>query len=263
MAISPRDVAVDPNGDIYVLAHAAGTSGQKLAPDGTILSVHDAETGRQVETIAVPSTGGLAVDRGGRLLAVSDRQVVRVVRDGNHWPVVSAGLSEPYGLAVGPSGGIYVTDLDRPFTIRVFEPGGKPAGRYGREGSLQGAVSTDKLYVPLGLAVDAQGNVIVAEQMISRVQKLSPRWKTMWAEYAIYAENICHDVRRPEIAYGCSGSNNSSVCEYALDLETGGWELTKFWYMPGAHPTLNIQGFTTHGSGSIHLNGHQFYYVAH
>jgi hypothetical protein len=148
-----------------------------LGFEDTILEL-DWKTGRQVRAFSVPRPAGLAVDGSGRLLAVSDRRLVRVdTRSGAVNPVVTAGLSYPWGVAVDRAGNVYVTDQGSAMDVKVFDatgrllrtvgkPGGRPwIGRYDPEGML----------LPAGIAVDREGKIWVTEH------DDTPRRVSVWA----------------------------------------------------------------------------------
>lgn len=71
------------------------------------------------------------------------------------------GLNQPYGVAVGHNGNVYITDSNSRQVLRL------PAGS-----ASQTALPFRGLNSPEGVAVDASGNVYVADAMRSRVLKL-------------------------------------------------------------------------------------------
>jgi hypothetical protein len=82
-------------------------------------------------------------------------------------------LEGPDKLAFDAQGNLYVTEvgipLKGPARIQKFSPTGKPLAHWGSFGSGPG-----QFINPIGIAVDHQGEIYVAEEANPRVQKLSP-----------------------------------------------------------------------------------------
>jgi hypothetical protein len=83
-------------------------------------------------------------------------------RDG---PAASAAFNHPEGIAVAPDGSVVVADtLDA--AVRRYKDGAVTtvAGAPGRFGSQDGPVATASFKFPVGVAVDASGDIFVADQ---------------------------------------------------------------------------------------------------
>jgi sugar lactone lactonase YvrE len=131
----------------------------------------------------------LALDREGNLL-VSDRNMHRVRKINSNGMVVTvAGETEGFadgqgraarfnttrGLAVDAGGNIYVADRNN-HSIRKITPGGTVstlAGN-GTAGYADGAGAAARFDNPLGIAVDAKGNVYVADTYNDRIRRIAP-----------------------------------------------------------------------------------------
>lgn len=76
-------------------------------------------------------------------------------------------LERPIGIAVGPSGDVYVTDAQ----LRVvrFNPAGEFLGQWGGEGDGRGEFRN-----PVGVAVDRNGAVFISDYEQDRIQKFTP-----------------------------------------------------------------------------------------
>jgi hypothetical protein len=125
----------------------------------------DKTEARVVKSIPLPRPGQLAFDTEGSLLAISDRQVVRVPLEGEAPPavVVPPGhLDRPSGLAVDAQGRVLVAD-QASGTIKVFDKAGQPAGSIGSGRPTAGAWDPATLEKPMQVAVDAKGRVWVAD----------------------------------------------------------------------------------------------------
>ncbi|MFI1973247.1 hypothetical protein BLA24_06195 [Streptomyces cinnamoneus] len=139
----PRAVAVERTGHVLV-AEWKGHRVRRIAPDGTITTV--AGTG-------VPGYGG----------------------DGG--PAVDALLNEPGGLALDDEGNLYVADYWN-HRIRRISPDGlivtvAGTGRPGHGGDGGPALAA-RFNEPRGLALDARGNLYVAEWKGHRVRRIAP-----------------------------------------------------------------------------------------
>ncbi len=74
-------------------------------------------------------------------------------------PAALGTFNEPWGVAVGPDGSVYVSDTWN-HRIQKFTPTGKPLSAWGIFGQGETLLS---LYGPRGIAVDSQGRVYVAD----------------------------------------------------------------------------------------------------
>lgn len=83
-------------------------------------------------------------------------------------------LQRPIGIAVAPSGDVYVTDA----RLRVvrFNAAGEVLGAWGREGEGPGEFRN-----PLGIAVGRDGSVYVTDYELDRVQKFTPSGESLLA----------------------------------------------------------------------------------
>ncbi|MGI9119569.1 MAG: right-handed parallel beta-helix repeat-containing protein [Acidimicrobiales bacterium] len=139
----PFDVAVDAEGNVYI-ADAADYRIRKVDPSGIIT------------TVAGDGTAGFSGDGG---------------------PATAAQLSNPVGLDVDVEGNLYIVDQSNSRVRRVdadtgiittVAGGGAPA-----DGVGDGLVATEaQLNSPSDVAVDAQGNLYIADQGNNRVRRV-------------------------------------------------------------------------------------------
>mgnify|MGYP001825757947 CR=1 FL=1 len=77
------------------------------------------------------------------------------------------GFDQPRGIAIGPEGSLYVTDLNN-HRVVVFDELGGYVGEWGSYGS-----STGMFIFPAGIAVASDGSVLVSDSGNHRVQRFS------------------------------------------------------------------------------------------
>ena len=205
----PFDVAIAPTGEIYVLdpqlgvvfkfdgdGAPAGTIGGQLGtyrPRGLGLdragNVYVADTGRDRVLVLSPEGELLrtvdktnarfqqptdaAVDEAGNLYVVdpTEQLLLKFGPDGGlllDWGISSTNTIDSPHLAVTPLGEIVVTDPAQHGLV-VFGPDGQPLGTLALA-SVEGALET-----PVGVAIDAEGNIYVADKGDGSVKKY--RWE--------------------------------------------------------------------------------------
>ncbi|MCI1187805.1 hypothetical protein MON38_10270 [Hymenobacter sp. DH14] len=91
-------------------------------------------------------------------------------------PAAAARFNLPHGVAVDAAGTVYVADTEN-HTIRKITPAGSVttlAGMARQKGSADGAGPAARFYHPVGVAVDAAGNVYVADNGNHAIRKVAP-----------------------------------------------------------------------------------------
>ncbi|MCH8266466.1 MAG: hypothetical protein IH846_03000, partial [Acidobacteria bacterium] len=197
-------VAVDGSGNLYI-ADTGNNRIRRVALDGTITTVAGSGgTGRLAGALSGdggPATSarlnlpsGVAVDAGGSLyIADTVNQRVRKVSStgtittlagnnlfkfsGDGGPATSASLNFPTSAALDALGNLYIADLGN-HRVRKVTPGGTittvagsgPPGAFSGDG---GSATSASLNLPSGVAVDAAGNLFIADLINERVRKVS------------------------------------------------------------------------------------------
>jgi hypothetical protein len=148
-----------------LLLLGSGTGDPPIPPQlGQRISLYATDDGRLLEDIPISHPAALEFDSDGRLLAVSDGQIVRVpLGGGSPEPVITEGLGRPAGLTVDAEGRIYVAD-DAAHVVRRFTPDGRADMVIGTPGGIDlGPYDPERMSHPRGLAIDTRGRLWVAE----------------------------------------------------------------------------------------------------
>ncbi|HZZ20386.1 MAG TPA: immunoglobulin domain-containing protein [Opitutaceae bacterium] len=192
----PFRLTVDPSGNIFVSDFSNNTI-RKITPGGTVSTF----AGTPTKAGATDGTGsaalldgpvGIAADSNGNIyVAEQTNNIVRKFTPagvsstfaGTAGAVGSAdgtgaaaSFRLPAGLAVDPSGNVYVADYGND-TIRKITPGGVVttlAGVTSNPGHKDGTGTAASFYLPVGLVSDSSGNLYVAEQANNDIRKVTP-----------------------------------------------------------------------------------------
>jgi sugar lactone lactonase YvrE len=207
---APGGVAVDAAGNVYI-ADTGDNEIRRVSPRGLISRVAGngqacasapacgdgaAATGARLN---VPS--GLAVDSSGRLYVVddADNEVRRVYRGtitrfagtgvacasapacGDGRAATRAQLNQPEGVAIGPSGSVYVADWGDG-EVRVISRTGTISTAAGSSATCSappncgdgGPASRALLGAPQGVAVDRAGDLLIADTQNQELRMVTP-----------------------------------------------------------------------------------------
>jgi len=191
---SPLAIAADGSGNLFV-ADSGNSTIRKIASDGTVSTL----AGTAGSSGSVDGTGavarfsnpsGIVVDASGNLyVADAGNSTIRLVTPsgvvttiaGQARPVVFDGtgagahFAGPSDVALDSSGNAYVADASS-CTIRKITPAGVTttlAGQTGVAGTANGIGTAAQFNGPLGVAVDASGNVYVADTNNCAIRKIA------------------------------------------------------------------------------------------
>jgi sugar lactone lactonase YvrE len=194
---SPRFLALDHDGNLYISDEAAGWI-RKVGLDGIITTfagkggIGDFGDGGPAKDALMESPNGLAFDRNGNLLITDkgNHKIRRVDRNGiittfagtgeagysgDDGPAISAMLYSPTALTVDPDNNIYVSDTGN-HVIRRITPDGTihtvaGNGLVGSDGDGGSALNA-RMVAPAGLASDRLGNLYIADENAYRIRKV-------------------------------------------------------------------------------------------
>ncbi|HEV8145301.1 MAG TPA: hypothetical protein VGP79_02920 [Bryobacteraceae bacterium] len=201
-ALAPLAVTVGPTGIVYItdfltsgirridtngrIRTIAGSAGSGFSGDGgPALSAKFNFT--LYPSLAIDSTGALLVgdNQNGRVRRITADQRVATVAgnglyrfSGNGGPATSASLNFPLGIATDSAGNIYIAETLQ-MRVRKITPDGTISvvagnGIQGYTGDGGPAVNASLSY-PSSVALDAQGNLYVADTVNSVIRKIDTR----------------------------------------------------------------------------------------
>ncbi|OHE78890.1 MAG: hypothetical protein A3G75_09890, partial [Verrucomicrobia bacterium RIFCSPLOWO2_12_FULL_64_8] len=197
---SPSGVAVDSAGNVYV-ADANNDTVRKVTPSGVVTTLAGASDSwgstdgigsaakfASPSSVAVDSAGNIYVADGsnhtirkitptGQVSTLAGTAGVRGSADGiSEAARFNFNSSNPGGIAVDKTGNVYLADSGNRL-IRKISPQGVVttiAGNTHLVGSVDGIETAVSFDSPSGIAVDAAGNVFVADRGAHTVRKVSP-----------------------------------------------------------------------------------------
>ena len=195
---NPKGLEIGPDGALYIsdgLNHRV----RRLGLDGTITTIAgngaaaSAGDGGPATAASIRVPRGLDFDAGGNLyVAEGDGHRIRRVSpdgiittvagtgaagyNGDLIPATSAQLADPHGVVVDGSGRLFVADSDN-HRIRMIETDGTISTVSGTGAAADGAGGAVAVYSaignPRGLAVDAAGDVYIADTGNHRIRKVT------------------------------------------------------------------------------------------
>jgi uncharacterized protein (TIGR03437 family) len=208
-------VAVDASGNLFI-ADTGNNRIRKVSASGIITTV----AGNGASTPGDLGNGGFSGDGG---------------------PATSAALSNPNGVAVDTSGNLFIADLDNNRIRKVSASGiittyagsGTPGVSgtptyYGGFSGDGGPATAALLSYPSGVAVDASGNLFIADYLNNRIRKVTA------------SSGIITTVA----GSGAFGWGNTCYCDSGSFSGDGG---------PATSATLHLSGVAVDASGNLFI----------
>ena len=193
--LDPQGVAVDAAGDVYIadtgqnrLREVSGLYIKTVAGTGTAGS---AGAGFLAASAELSSPGGVAVDAAGnvyvadtannRVQEISGGTIITVAGIGtpgslgDNGPATSAQLNQPTGVAVDSLGNVYIADsgnnkVRRVSGVTITTVAGNGTAGFGGD---NGPAVAAQLSSPQSVALDANGNLYIADSSNQRVRVVS------------------------------------------------------------------------------------------
>jgi sugar lactone lactonase YvrE len=190
---SPQGLAFDSEGNLFI-ADPGNSRVRKVTPAGLITTVAGGGNGGDGSLatqagLSVPA--GIVLDKSGNLYIVDyGNGQVRMVSastgiistiagtgatgfSGDGGPATQASFTNPDGIAIDSSGNLYIADVYSS-RIRKFFPGGIITTVAGGGSSLgdNGPATQAQLNGPQGVAVDASGNLYIADTYDERIRRV-------------------------------------------------------------------------------------------
>jgi sugar lactone lactonase YvrE len=255
---SPQGVAIAPNGDLYI-ADTSNNMVEKVTPDGTLSVI--AGDGSSSSPTPGPATSselgyveGVGVDQAGNVyIADPTNNVIEKVTPGGTLsiyagtsgnsgtptpgPATDTTLDEPEGVAVDPSGNIYIADYDNSLVEKVTPSGTLSifAGTPGSSGTPSPGLATgEPLGGPDGVATDPSGDVYIADYSDSLVEKV-----TLDGMLSI----VAGDGSTSAPTYGAVAVGSSVSSPFGVAAEPDG----TFFTADGDYFTVDRIGYATPG----------------
>lgn len=195
---APNSVAVDAAGNVYIVDYGNNAI-RKVTPDGIIHTVAGIGTsgfsgdGGPAINAELDNPNGVIVDAIGNLYIIdhSNNRIRKVTTDGiintfagtalagfdgDGGPATSAKLNSPRGVTVDAAGNVYIADFSNNRIRKVTTDGiihtiaGQQLGGYTGDG---GPAINAKLDAPMGIAVDAAGNIYIASYSNDCIRKIT------------------------------------------------------------------------------------------
>jgi sugar lactone lactonase YvrE len=180
----PIGIAVDSAGNLFVTQDATnGKPIRKITPGGVVTTPVSTNGGCYLYTME-----GIAVDAGDNLYVVNGYQICRItpagvsaVLAGGYYNGSADGtgstaqFNNPIGITVDYYGNLFVADTGNDTVRKVTSAGVVTTfvGSAGSQGSTDGTGSAARFTQPMGIAVDANGNLYVNDNGNKTVRKIS------------------------------------------------------------------------------------------
>lgn len=189
---NPTDVAIGPMGNIYV-ADSSNHRIRKITPAGVVTTFAGSGTAGTTNGSATVARfnlpRSLAADASGNIYVAdtTNHRIRKVTPAGEvstfagsgtvgttNGSATAARFSSPDGIALDKDGNAYVADRGNNRIRKVTTDGTVSTLAGTTAGSANGTGTAAQFTAPRGVAVDAEGNVFVADTGNNRIRKITP-----------------------------------------------------------------------------------------
>ena len=236
----------------YEICDLASAAGRLYVPCRrlNVIRIYDRETGEQVEVFeGIDAPRGIAVAPDGTMYVVSGTRILRYDSDGRLDKTVVEGLSDPWDVELDGSGTLLVSDMGASHQVKRYAPDGRLLETFGPQRdprAMDGRL--DRMFYPMGLAIDAQGRVIVAELGHGRLLARQPdgTWAPVVEAFGMGGNNGGATFRPddPQWLFTSNrhmrfGGTMTSLSLYRTGLRRPGWEVVRRW--PAVAPVQSTE----------------------
>jgi sugar lactone lactonase YvrE len=272
----PSGVACDAAGNLYI-ADYVNNRIRKVAPNGIITTVAGGGgSGLGDGAVATNATlfgpSGVALDAHGNLYLADNgnNRIRRMATNGiittvagngtgtyagDGGPATNASLYNPKGVALDAVGNLYIADY-RNDRIRMVTTNGIITTVAGQSGSGYsgdgGPATTATLFLPSGVALDAFGNLYIADQNNNRIRQVAANGIITTVAgngvgtYAGDGSAATNASLSNPVGVALDVSGNLYVADYFND------RVRKMWLF-ASYPTLNLGPVTSANAGNYSL----------
>jgi len=229
------------------------------------IDIYDAEKATKIgeyRDIAKPQ--GVATDSAGNLFVCSEQHIVRITPTGERNVIVRKGLVAPWSLTVDAAGNLFVCDLGTQ-QVKKFSPNGKLRLTIGvKGGSFGGKITPTGFAMPMAVAVDPKGNILIADRIHWRVQVFASDGKRLVQSRMACGTNVpfLHPTK-PEWLFGEGWSAfGLHLTRYHLDWKKKTWRLDSMWQIRLKQEFADFENILRHGGSwwAVELHGQTYIY---
>lgn len=191
---NPTGMTTDASGNVYV-ADAYNNAIRKITPEGTVSTFAGSVSAGSFDGSGVDAQfnfpNGVAVDESGNVYVADtfNFRIQKITQTGGVNTLAGgilngfadnangalASFRSPYAVVIDASGNLYVADSNN-HSIRKITPAGAVStlAGSGLKGAIDGTGTAASFNIPQALAVDASGNVYVADTYNHNIRKITP-----------------------------------------------------------------------------------------
>jgi hypothetical protein len=196
-----------------------------------------------------------------RILGPGDNVVTSVAGtgvsgfSGDNGPAISAQVGRVRALAVDPAGALYIAD---DFYKRIRKVSGGIITTFANgNGPLlgDGGVATSAQFMPLGLAVDPSGNVLIADSQNARIRKIDGRGiiTTIAGSGVLSAQDGAPAISAHFLGMGPVAADAAGVIYFAADNRIRKISTDGLIYTLTPNDSYTVRSIATDTSGNVYF----------